>query len=353
MRVTSKTKLIGLLGNPSRHSLSPLIQNHFLLRYGLDYLYLSFEPLEEDLASAFNGAKSLNFKGLNITMPFKEKIYSLLDWADSTVFITKSVNTVIFDNNSLACTGFSTDGDGLIKSLEDKEFFWDGSKCLVIGAGGAARSALYSLYKKPLKKIYIFDIEYDKSVDMLNTMTAQILMMSDDRTVAISQGANDIKFKPVFKNHDIFKVNKRSAENRNSKIKKIYTKNADILLDGIDSRFKILTNIKDIENEFESLDLIINCTPVGMAINGDKENINRCPLPISWNLKNKYIFDMVYKPLETVLIKKAVKDGAAAVIGGTEMLINQAAFSFNIWFDIMPDKPAIDIAKEIIKKEII
>jgi len=74
------------------------------------------------------------------------------------------------------------------------------------------------------------------------------------------------------------------------------------------------------------------------------------PIPEKWKLNGKYIFDMVYNPPETKFIKKAVKENAAQIISGLEMLVNQAAYSFKIWFDILPEDHVINEAKEKIKK---
>ena len=148
--IDSKTGLLGLFGNPSRHSLSPIIQNHLLKYYGLNYVYLSFEPETEKLGEAFKGAVDLGFHGLNVTMPFKEKIIGLLDKTSGNASIIDAVNTIKIFHDISSSEGFNTDGDGVIKSLDDKGFNrWDDAECLILGAGGAARSAIFSILSKP------------------------------------------------------------------------------------------------------------------------------------------------------------------------------------------------------------
>lgn len=294
MEINSKTRLIGLFGNPSRHSLSPLIQNAFLKYYDINCAYVVFEPTHDNLQKAFEGAENLGFVGLNVTMPFKEKIYNFVDRAEGSAEIIQAVNTVKFFSNYnenkksenkngklFSSVGYSTDGDGLVRSLEDKGFRWNDKTCLIIGAGGAAKSTIFEIAKKNINHIFIYDIEIEKSRNL-----------------------------------------------------------AKIILKYLNNRVNIivLKTINEAEKMLDSISLIINCTPAGMSIADNPENINIVPVPDYWNLKDKFIFDMVYNPFETKFLNKAVHDKAKAAISGIYMLINQAAYAFNIWFGIMPDK---------------
>jgi shikimate dehydrogenase len=289
MKIDSKTQILGLFGNPSRHSLSPIIQNFFLSEYGKNCVYLTFEPGSINLKDSFAGAKNLRFIGLNVTMPFKEEVFKLVDSADTAATVFKAVNTVRFlpeDNN--AAIGYSTDGAGVIKSLEDKNFLWKGKKCLVLGAGGAAKSAVYSILQKPIEEIFVFDILPGKTDYMLELL-------------------------------------------------------------GKPEKIKPLVSLTDIEERLNEIGLIINCTPAGMDT-GSIDNISLPAVPGHWSLKDKFIFDMVYKPFNTKLIEKARADGAAEVVPGIDMLINQAAFSFKIWFEIMPEERLLkEIKDELVK----
>jgi shikimate dehydrogenase len=289
MKIDSKTKLLGLFGNPSRHSLSPIIQNFFLSEYDKNCVYLSFEPCCANLKDSFDGARNLGFIGLNVTMPFKEDVFKLVDTADETASVFKAVNTVRFlpeDNNK--AIGYSTDGDGVIKSLEDKNFLWKGKKCLVLGAGGAAKSAVYSIFRKPVEEVFVFDI---------------------------ISGKTDRLFELL----------------------------------GKPQKIKSLKRLADIEGRLDEIDLIINCTPAGMDT-GNNDNINLAAVPGHWNLKDKFVFDMVYKPYNTRLIEKARKEGAAEVVPGIDLLVNQAAFAYKIWFGLMPGEELLkEIKDELVK----
>jgi shikimate dehydrogenase len=281
--INPNTKVVALIGNPVKHSLSPKIQNFLIRKYLKNAVYLAFEFKQEKIKEAFNGAKELGFTGLNVTMPYKEEVFNMVDKTDRISEVIKSVNTVKFNEKSGISTGFNTDVDGFIKSLEDKDFHWNESSCLVIGAGGSAKSTVYGMLKKKIKDIYIYN---------------------------------------------------RTREN----VRKIIRNFKDIGSEKI----KVLDSLSDIDSRIEEIDLIVNCTPVGMDLGSYKKLM---PVPDKWELRDKFVFDMVYKPAETTLLKKARKEGAV-VITGIEMLINQAVFSFKVWFDIMPD---INDIKELFK----
>ena len=269
------TKLIALIGNPIRHSFSPRIQNYFIEKYLRNAVYLAFEFREENLREAFNGAKKLGFSGLNVTMPYKKDVFKLVDEADRISTVIKSVNTVKFDKKTGTSKGFNTDVPGFLCSLDKKKFNWSGSCCLVIGAGGAARGAIYGILKKKVKEIWVYNRTKEKVNEIIRDLK--------------KEGSNKIK---------------------------------------------ALNSISDIDNKINDINLIVNCTPLGMDIKSYK---NVMPVPDRWNLRGKLIFDMVYKPVKTLLLKKAKREGAIA-IDGVDLLVNQAALSFEIWFGIMPEQ---------------
>ncbi len=280
--IGSNTKVIALIGNPVKHSLSPKIHNYLIKKYSKEAVYVAFEFSTEDLTEVFKSIKKMGFAGLNVTMPFKEEVFKLVDKTDGPSSIIKSVNTVKFYPGKRTSRGFNTDVKGFIKSVDDRNFKWLGKQCLVLGAGGSAKSTIYGMLKKGVREIYVYSRTKEK----------------------------------IYKIIDNF----RSI--------------------GSD-RIKALQAIGDMDNKIKDTDLIVNCTPVGMDIGIYK---NKIIIPGSWNLKGKVIFDMVYKPVETRLVKKARKEGAI-VINGLDMLLNQALFSFKIWFNLVP---RINMVKKIL-----
>ena len=275
----SNTRMLGLFGNPARHSLSPKIQNYFISQYKKNSSYVVFEPTENNLEQAFIGTRNLEFVGLNVTMPFKERVFDLVDQTDKVASFIKAVNTVKFIQDKASSgsisIGYNTDVPGFTKSLDDEKFKWTGKKCLVIGAGGVAKSAVYGLSQKKAGKIIVYDIIPGKALELVN----------------------------------IF-----------SKI----------------SSIEVIENLDELNSEIAGIGLIVNCSPAGMNLESKKGLKKLLPVPLKWNLKGKFIFEMVYNPGETKFIQKGRKEGAI-VVAGIDMLINQAAQSFKIWFDILPD----------------
>lgn len=144
MDITGKTRVLGIIGWPVAHSLSPLMQNAALEAMGLDWIYVPFAVREEELARAVAGLRALGVAGFNVTIPHKTAIIPLLDRIAPEARLMGAVNTVKREGDELV--GHNTDGPGFIRSLaEDLGFDPAGRRVLVLGAGGAARAAVASL----------------------------------------------------------------------------------------------------------------------------------------------------------------------------------------------------------------
>jgi len=142
--ITGKTRVLGIIGSPVTHSLSPLMHNHVIDALGLDYVYVPFPVQPDGLGDAVRGLRKLGVCGFNVTLPFKTAVIPLLDALSPEAELIGAVNTVIRDGNRLV--GHNTDGIGFISSLrEDLRFSPRGTSILMIGAGGAARAALVAL----------------------------------------------------------------------------------------------------------------------------------------------------------------------------------------------------------------
>ncbi len=137
--ITSKTRLLGVLGNPIKHSLSPLMMNAAFEEKGIDAVYLGFEV--DNLEAAVKGAKALGFLGLNITVPFKEKVLPFLNSLSPDAAQIGAVNTVCFEKEP---EGQNTDGLGFIRALEEKGVSLQKAKVLVLGAGGASKAVSFA-----------------------------------------------------------------------------------------------------------------------------------------------------------------------------------------------------------------
>jgi shikimate dehydrogenase len=134
-------KIYGILGDPIEHSLSPAMQNAAFLALGLDACYHAFRVSKDQLSDAIFGAEAMGFGGLNLTVPHKEKALEIVK-PDELAEAIGAVNTISFSHGIL---GYNTDGAGALLALEKAGIGINGSKVLIIGAGGAAKAIAYTL----------------------------------------------------------------------------------------------------------------------------------------------------------------------------------------------------------------
>ncbi len=158
MTINSQTVLLGLIGNPAKHSLSPLIHNGIFQQRSMNAAYLCFEVQPKDLKPAVSSLRSLGAKGFNLTIPYKEKVLSLLDEVSEDARLIKAVNTV--KNQGGRLVGYNTDGPGFIDSLKLKGRFSPREKNVcILGAGGAAKAVSFCLCKEEAASVSIYDLE--------------------------------------------------------------------------------------------------------------------------------------------------------------------------------------------------
>jgi len=136
MGLSAETRLLGVIGHPIGHSLSPRMHNASFAATGLDYLYLPLDVRPEALPAAVAGLGALGFRGFNVTMPHKEKILPLLDSVDGAARLSGAVNTVIVEGGRML--GTNTDGPGFLAACAEAGVGFAGARVLVVGAGGAA-----------------------------------------------------------------------------------------------------------------------------------------------------------------------------------------------------------------------
>jgi shikimate dehydrogenase len=167
--VHGTTRIIGIIGYPVRHSLSPVMQNSALQACGLDYVYVPFEVVPEELGNAVSGLKALGVSGFNVTIPHKTEVMPFLDELDQSAESAGAVNTVKNDAGRLI--GYNTDGDGLVRSLmAELEFIPQGASIALVGAGGAARGAIAALCRAGARRIVIANRTRDKAAALVSLM---------------------------------------------------------------------------------------------------------------------------------------------------------------------------------------
>src|SRR5579863_3629682 len=249
-QMDAATRIYGVAGDPVAHSLSPAIMNAALRRETVNGVYLALHA--KTLKDLLACVRDIPIHGLSITMPYKTAILPFLDNTDSHTTKIGACNTVVRaqDGNLY---GFNTDAAGVVRPLQQRMEL-EKAKILVLGAGGAARAAVFGL-KERGSEVYILNRTLGPAQKLARSARARTIKRPD--------------------------------------LKKL------------------------------SFDAIVNATPVGMG--------NPRESPLNENeIRARYVFDMIYDPVETRLSKMA-KAAGAEVIPGTEMLVQQAARQFEIW----------------------
>lgn len=165
MILRGTTQVFGIFGHPVEHSLSPIMQNAAFQALGMNAVYVPFPVAPEKLADAVDGVRALGIRGVNVTIPHKEKIIEFLDELDRKARMIGAVNTVVNKDGYLI--GYNTDETGLIKSLaRDLDFCPKGRRILMLGAGGAGRAALVALAEMGARWIGIVNRTREKAEDL-------------------------------------------------------------------------------------------------------------------------------------------------------------------------------------------
>jgi len=181
LKISGKTKVLGLLGWPVEHSLSPAMHNAAFEHLGRDCRYMTFPVKPEFLEDAVRGIRALNLAGVNVTMPHKENVIPWLDKVDADASFIGAVNTIVNTGGKL--TGYNTDGKGFMKSLSEAHISAGNKNILVLGAGGASRAIGYYLCQKAAR-LFIYDIDRKKAgklVRDLNKIKGNVSLFSYPR----------------------------------------------------------------------------------------------------------------------------------------------------------------------------
>ena len=152
--ITGKTKLLGVLGAPIGHSLSPIIQNEALRAAGLDYVYAALPVRADALTSAVHGLRDAGIAGFNVTIPFKTEIIPLMDDLSEDARRIHAVNTVIVEENG-RLVGHNTDVTGFLAGFAERRIALTEKKAVLVGAGGAARAVLWGLLRSKVSSVVI------------------------------------------------------------------------------------------------------------------------------------------------------------------------------------------------------
>lgn len=265
--ITGKTKLLGVIGHPVEHSLSPVMHNAAIAQLGIDYVYLPFPIKPEDLHTAVQGFAAIGVVGFSVTIPHKQAILRFLSAVEPIAQAVGAVNTVVNKNNSLI--GTNTDVEGFLAPLQTHQQDWSQKVAVILGNGGAARAVVAGCAKLGCAEIHVVG----RNVHRLREFS-------------------------------------QSWEN---------------------SPLQVNLNVHkwdELPRLIPQADLLVNTTPIGMYPKVDESPLSAAEMA---NLSSQAIaYDLIYTPNPTKFLQQAQQVGATA-IDGLEMLVQQGAAALKIW----------------------
>jgi len=264
--ISGKTKICALIGDPVEHTMSPAMHNAAYRKLGLDYIYIPFRVKPEQLAPAVDGLRALNVCGFNVTIPHKVTIIPMLDGLDPLAEKVGAVNTVV--NNDGELRGYNTDATGFLQASLERGVEPAGKNVVVLGAGGASRAITYILAERG----------------------ASLTILNRQLELDWAEGI------------------------------------ADLLKEDFGRVVRVLELCDEyLAQALERADILVNATSVGMSPAGDES-----PVPAELLKNNLIVFDVVYNPIMTRLLRES-KAAGARTIGGVDMLAWQGALAFEKW----------------------
>jgi shikimate dehydrogenase len=166
-QINGRTKITGLFGYPVEHTLSPAMHNAAFKALDLNYCYVPFLVHPDYLEDAVKAIKALNIRGVNITVPHKERVMKFLDEIDEEASFIGAVNTIVNSDGKLI--GYNTDGRGFVQSLLERGILIGGKDILIIGAGGASRAISYYLSQKG-RTLSIYNRSKDRAIRLVGDL---------------------------------------------------------------------------------------------------------------------------------------------------------------------------------------
>lgn len=264
--ISGTTSICGVIGDPIEHTMSPAMHNAAFRETGVDFVYTAFHVKGDELEEAIRGMRALGIRGLNVTIPHKVAVIDYLDKLDPLAAKIDAVNTIVNDNGVL--TGFNTDALGAVRALAEGGIEIDGRKIVVLGAGGASRAVSLALADGGGR---LAILNREEEIEWAEDLAAKLMRLFGGQIPALA----------------LTKENLAAA------------------LDGAD--------------------LLVNTTSVGMSPHAE-----RTPVDASLLRSGLAVFDIVYNPLKTRLLRDAEAAGATTV-SGIEMLAWQGAVAFEKW----------------------
>ncbi len=284
------TRLAAVIGDPVRHSLSPLIHNTGFRVLGLDWVFVALEVSRGRGAPALDAVRTLGIDGLSVTMPLKAEVIAGLDRVSSVAQRLGAVNVIARVGRELV--GDNTDGPGFVNALRHEQGFEpEGKRCVVVGAGGAARAVIVALAEAGAAEVTVVARRSDRAV------AAIALAGGVGRTgVPADVAGADLVVNAT-------PVGMHATSDR--------------------------TAPRDAKPEDADPDRNVHDRTVPDQTAPDRTVLD---MPFDPGLvgSGQLVCDLIYHPLETPLLVAAARNGAH-VANGVGMLIHQAALSFTLW----------------------
>ncbi len=266
--ITGKTQLLGVIGYPVEHSLSPVMHNAAIAELGLDYIYLPLPIQPKNLEVAIAGLAAMEVVGFSVTIPHKQAIMPLLSEISPIAKVIGAVNTVSRQNQGWL--GTNTDIEGFIAPLQTTyQQDWSRKTALILGYGGAARAVVAGCEQLGLAQIHVVGRNMDKLAEFRK-----------------SWGNSPLAGKLQIHLWD------------------------------------------DLAKLIPQANLLVNTTPVGMYPHVNQSPVSQEDLQNL--LPGAIAYDLIYIPQPTQFLQQAQKQGAI-VIDGLEMLLQQGVAALKIW----------------------
>lgn len=265
--ITSRTRTLAIIGDPIGHSITPRIQNFALAQIQSDIANVAFRVAPADLEAAVRGARALGLLGLMVTIPHKEAVLRLCDELDDSARLIGAANLLHFAPDG-KIIGYSSDGWAAVKSLEEEGASIRGQSIVILGGGGSARSLALT-----------FAAEGAREIVLLN------------RTVERAQKIAD-----------------------------------EVAALGVAARAQALDS-QTYEREIAASDVLVNATSIGMSPRPDESPLE--PQVLAAARPGLTVYDIVYNPLETRLLREAREAGLQGV-DGLGMLIYTNVFAVRV-----------------------
>lgn len=177
MPINGRTKIVGIIGDPVEHSLSPVMHNAAFKHLNMNFAYIPFHVKPEQLSQAIKGMRALGMIGLNVTVPHKIEVMEYLDEISSAAAAIGAVNTIYIKDNRLI--GDNTDGQGFIRALiEDEGITIAGKSVVILGAGGSARAIGYSLLKEGISRLIFCNRTISRAEEMARSFQSMSVFVA-------------------------------------------------------------------------------------------------------------------------------------------------------------------------------